>query len=82
MAGAGRCAIEVARTFPFAEVAQAHRVGEAGAVCGKLVLLVDSPALSGGSHKRGVGASVTRSATGLGPARSAMLSTAADRASG
>ena len=37
----GRFAITVGATFPLAEVAQAHRVGEAGTVRGKLVLLVD-----------------------------------------
>jgi NADPH:quinone reductase-like Zn-dependent oxidoreductase len=36
----GRFALPVGRTFPLAEVAQAHRVGEAGRVRGKLVLLV------------------------------------------
>jgi NADPH:quinone reductase-like Zn-dependent oxidoreductase len=40
MAGAGRFSIEIGQTFPLAEVAQAHRVGEAGTVRGKLVLLV------------------------------------------
>jgi NADPH:quinone reductase-like Zn-dependent oxidoreductase len=37
---AGRFSLRVARTFPLAEVAEAHRVGEAGHVRGKLVLLV------------------------------------------
>jgi len=37
---AGRFSLRVARTFPLAEVAQAHRVGEAGGVRGKLVLVV------------------------------------------
>jgi NADPH:quinone reductase-like Zn-dependent oxidoreductase len=37
---AGRFTVLVGRTFPLAEVAQAHRVGEAGGVRGKLVLLV------------------------------------------
>jgi NADPH:quinone reductase-like Zn-dependent oxidoreductase len=41
MAEAGRFSVKVGRTFPLAEVAQAHRVGEAGIVRGKLVLLVD-----------------------------------------
>ncbi|MEU4038522.1 NADP-dependent oxidoreductase [Streptomyces collinus] len=40
MAEAGRFSIRVGRTFPMAEVSQAHRVGEAGTVRGKLVLLV------------------------------------------
>jgi NADPH:quinone reductase-like Zn-dependent oxidoreductase len=37
----GRFSLPVGRTFPLTEVAQAHRVGEAGGVRGKLVLLVD-----------------------------------------
>ena len=37
----GRFALPVGRTFPLAEVAEAHRVGEAGRVRGKIVLLVD-----------------------------------------
>jgi NADPH:quinone reductase-like Zn-dependent oxidoreductase len=41
MASAGRFFVRVGQTFPLAEVAEAHRVGEAGAVRGKLVLLVD-----------------------------------------
>ncbi|HWG24262.1 NADP-dependent oxidoreductase [Actinospica sp.] len=41
LAEAGRFSIKVGRTFPLADVAQAHRVGEAGTVRGKLVLLVD-----------------------------------------
>ena len=41
MAEAGRFSVKVGRTFPLAEVAEAHRVGEAGIVRGKLVLLVD-----------------------------------------
>ena len=36
----GRFSLPVARTFPLAEVAQAHRVSEQGLVRGKLVLLV------------------------------------------
>jgi NADPH:quinone reductase-like Zn-dependent oxidoreductase len=36
----GRFALPVARTFPLAEVAEAHRVSEHGRVRGKLVLLV------------------------------------------
>ena len=35
----GRFSLPVAQTFPLAEVAQAHRVGEQGLVRGKLVLL-------------------------------------------
>ena len=35
----GRFALPVAQTFPLAEVAQAHRVGEQGHARGKLVLL-------------------------------------------
>jgi NADPH:quinone reductase-like Zn-dependent oxidoreductase len=37
----GRFSLPVGRTFPLTEVAEAHRVGEAGRVRGKLVLLVD-----------------------------------------
>ncbi|MDQ6656831.1 MAG: NADP-dependent oxidoreductase [Actinomycetota bacterium] len=37
----GRFSLPVARTFPLAEVAQAHRVGEEGHLRGTLVLLVD-----------------------------------------
>jgi NADPH:quinone reductase-like Zn-dependent oxidoreductase len=36
----GRFSIPVTRTFPLAEIAQAHRAGEAGHVRGKLVLVV------------------------------------------
>ena len=36
----GRFSLPVARTFPLAEIAQAHRVGEAGHVRGKLVLVI------------------------------------------
>jgi len=36
----GRFSLPVARTFPLAEIAQAHRAGEAGQVRGKLVLVV------------------------------------------
>ncbi len=39
MAESGRFSVKVGRTFPLAEVAQAHRVGEAGTVRGKLVLI-------------------------------------------
>jgi NADPH:quinone reductase-like Zn-dependent oxidoreductase len=41
MAAEGRFYVRVGRTFPLAEVAEAHRVGETGTVRGKLVLLVD-----------------------------------------
>jgi NADPH:quinone reductase-like Zn-dependent oxidoreductase len=37
----GRFTLPVARTFPLAEIAQAHRVGEGGHVRGKLVLVVE-----------------------------------------
>jgi NADPH:quinone reductase-like Zn-dependent oxidoreductase len=37
----GRFSLPVGGTFPLTEVAEAHRVGEAGHVRGKLVLLVD-----------------------------------------
>jgi len=40
LAEAGRFSITVGQTFPLAEVARAHRVGESGTVRGKLVLLV------------------------------------------
>jgi NADPH:quinone reductase-like Zn-dependent oxidoreductase len=36
----GRFAVPVVQTFPLAEIAQAHRVGESGHARGKLVLLV------------------------------------------
>ena len=36
----GRFALPLGRTFPLAEVAEAHRVGEAGRVRGKIVLLI------------------------------------------
>jgi len=36
----GRFSLPVARTFPLAQVAQAHRVGEDGRVRGKLVLVI------------------------------------------
>jgi NADPH:quinone reductase-like Zn-dependent oxidoreductase len=38
----GRFSLPVARTFPLAEVAEAHRVSEGGHVRGKLVLLVST----------------------------------------
>ncbi|MFJ8951004.1 NADP-dependent oxidoreductase [Streptomyces sp. NPDC102381] len=37
---AGRFTLPVGRTFPLADVAEAHRVGESGQVRGKLVLLI------------------------------------------
>jgi NADPH:quinone reductase-like Zn-dependent oxidoreductase len=37
---AGRFTLDVAQTFPLADIAEAHRVGESGQVRGKLVLLV------------------------------------------
>lgn len=40
---AGRFALPVAQAFPLAAVAEAHRVGEAGHVRGKLVLVVSPP---------------------------------------
>ena len=40
----GRFSLPVARTFPLAEIAEAHRAGEDGHVHGKLVLVVGSPA--------------------------------------
>jgi NADPH:quinone reductase-like Zn-dependent oxidoreductase len=36
----GRFSLPVARTFPLAEIARAHRTGEAGHVRGKLVLVI------------------------------------------
>jgi NADPH:quinone reductase-like Zn-dependent oxidoreductase len=39
----GRFSLPVARTFPLAEIAEAHRVSEDGLVRGKLVLVVGSP---------------------------------------
>jgi NADPH:quinone reductase-like Zn-dependent oxidoreductase len=36
----GRFSLPVARTFPLAEIAQAHRAGEEGNVRGKLVLVI------------------------------------------
>ncbi|MFI5664217.1 NADP-dependent oxidoreductase [Streptomyces sp. NPDC051684] len=40
LVASGRFTLPVGRTFPLAEVAEAHRVGESGTVRGKLVLLV------------------------------------------
>jgi NADPH:quinone reductase-like Zn-dependent oxidoreductase len=42
LVGSGRFALPVGRTFPLAEVAEAHRAGESGQVRGKLVLVVGS----------------------------------------
>jgi NADPH:quinone reductase-like Zn-dependent oxidoreductase len=41
LAAAGRFFVQVGQTFPLAEIAEAHRVGESGTVRGKLILLVD-----------------------------------------
>ncbi|PXX61683.1 NADPH:quinone reductase-like Zn-dependent oxidoreductase [Nocardia tenerifensis] len=38
---AGQFVVQVGRTFPLSDVAEAHRVGEAGSVRGKLVLLIE-----------------------------------------
>jgi NADPH:quinone reductase-like Zn-dependent oxidoreductase len=38
----GRFSLPVARTFPLAEIAEAHRVSEGGHVRGKLVLVIGS----------------------------------------
>jgi Zinc-binding dehydrogenase len=40
ISGALRGALPAGQTFPLAEIAEAHRVGEDGHVRGKLVLLV------------------------------------------
>ena len=40
LAEARQFSIQVGQTFPLSEVAEAHRIGEAGTVRGKLVLLV------------------------------------------
>ncbi|NYE94566.1 NADPH:quinone reductase-like Zn-dependent oxidoreductase [Psychromicrobium silvestre] len=37
----GKFSLPIGQTFPLAEVAEAHRVGESGRVRGKLVLLID-----------------------------------------
>lgn len=50
---AGRFSLPVAQTFPLAEIADAHRVGEAGHGRGKLVLVVGLPeaaSIQNGSH--------------------------------
>jgi NADPH:quinone reductase-like Zn-dependent oxidoreductase len=39
----GRFSLPVAQTFPLADIAQAHRVGEDGQVRGKLVLVITPP---------------------------------------
>ena len=39
----GRFSLPVAQTFPLAEIAEAHRVGESGHGRAKLVLVVGSP---------------------------------------
>ena len=39
----GRFTVPIGRTFPLADIAQAHQAGEQGRVRGKLVLLVDPP---------------------------------------
>ena len=41
MASTGQYFVRVGQTFPLTEVAEAHRIGEAGTVRGKLVLIVD-----------------------------------------
>ncbi|HEY5353899.1 MAG TPA: zinc-binding dehydrogenase [Streptosporangiaceae bacterium] len=38
-----RFSLPVAQTFPLAEIAEAHRVSEAGHMRGKLVLVAGSP---------------------------------------
>ena len=42
---AGRFSLAVGQTFPLADIAEAHRVGESGRVRGKLVLLVERPVM-------------------------------------
>lgn len=44
LVASGRFSLPVAQTFPLAEIAQAHRVGEAGRVRGKLVLVIGAVA--------------------------------------
>ena len=41
LAGAGRLRVRVARTFPLADAAAAHALGESGSARGKLVLTID-----------------------------------------
>lgn len=55
LAQSGTFDVPVGATFPLDDVAEAHRVGEAGGVRGKLVLTVDGPA----DHPQ-AGASVNR----------------------
>jgi NADPH:quinone reductase-like Zn-dependent oxidoreductase len=47
----GRFKLPAVQTFPLAEVAEAHRVGEAGRATGKLVLLMNDPATKAGSQR-------------------------------
>jgi NADPH:quinone reductase-like Zn-dependent oxidoreductase len=44
----GRFALPAVQTFPLAEVAEAHRIGEAGRATGKLVLVVKGAGDKGG----------------------------------
>lgn len=41
LAASGKFTLPAVQTFPLSEVAQAHRVGEAGRATGKLVLTVN-----------------------------------------
>jgi NADPH:quinone reductase-like Zn-dependent oxidoreductase len=43
----GKFSLPIGQTFTLDEVAEAHRVGEAGRVRGKLVLLIDGPSIDG-----------------------------------
>jgi NADPH:quinone reductase-like Zn-dependent oxidoreductase len=49
----GRYTLPVVQTLPLANVAEAHRVGEAGRATGKLVLLVNGPGDKGGQGRIG-----------------------------